>query len=281
MVEEIKAPREACEPQYIYSYKSNTDELYRTSLETGEDTVFHIPDYTFPLSNYDPVLVEVPGDMLFVFGGDVPDTPPERTFLQKARAIFSSPEVPSSREYVASCINLTTLRVTHLPHMTLPAGPAIYHNGCIYTACYLGGQRFIISENRWEAALGGFEGRSCFSLTKVGQYVYFLGGQVTEVDWSNALTRVNLVTMAIDNLETLPINDSRIQTFTISSRPNEFFFFAGTIVHAYNSLDGTYRQVGITSSSLYGCQPGYYCNGIAYGPSSEGAARRTPVTLDL
>jgi hypothetical protein len=111
--------------------------------------------------------------------------------------------------------------------------------------------------------------------------MYFLGGQVTECDYSSKLTRFNLVTRAIDDVSSLSFDASNLQTFTIPSYPNEFFFFHYADVKAYNSLEDTYRQVGTVELYPRGHQSGCYSNGIVYVQSTDGAASRTVATLDL
>jgi hypothetical protein len=53
-------------PTFIYSYEFDIDQLYRTSLVTGEQSSHRVPSYTF---KYGCCWSEVPGGSLLITGG--------------------------------------------------------------------------------------------------------------------------------------------------------------------------------------------------------------------
>jgi outer membrane phospholipase A len=59
-------PHEVTLPTFIYSYKTNTDQLHRTSLATGEHSSNQVPSYTF---KFGWCWSEVPEGSLHITGG--------------------------------------------------------------------------------------------------------------------------------------------------------------------------------------------------------------------
>jgi hypothetical protein len=120
-------------PTCIYSYNHGTNQLYRTSLVTGETSCSELPSYTFKLGCF---WSELPGQSLFITGGGNPAT----------------------REVVR--IDTRTYAVSQQPRMLTPrrAHAAVYHAQYFYV---LGGntgssylrkcERFVCAESRWEA----------------------------------------------------------------------------------------------------------------------------------
>jgi hypothetical protein len=123
-------------PTFIYSYKRETDQLYRTNLITGAHSSHRVPSYRF---KYGCCWSEVPGGSLLITGGENRD---HRLGRKVAR-------IDTRREFA----------VSHCPPMLTPRGyhAAVYHSPHLYI---LGGanntklsecERFVCAEERWEA----------------------------------------------------------------------------------------------------------------------------------
>jgi hypothetical protein len=63
---ELMNPRNSVEPKYFYCSKTDTDQLLRTSLLTGEGSSHQIAGYQFKFSC---CLSELPGGNLLITGG--------------------------------------------------------------------------------------------------------------------------------------------------------------------------------------------------------------------
>jgi hypothetical protein len=153
-------------PSFIYSYKSDTSQLHRTSLVTGEHSSHRVTSYTFKYACY---WSEVPGGSLLITGGIDEDN----------NAVREVVRIDTRREFaVAHCAPMLTPRADH---------PAVYHPPHLYILggwnlrCLSECERYICAESRWEAlpplpracclmsgvvvernlyALGGFDGAS-------------------------------------------------------------------------------------------------------------------------
>jgi hypothetical protein len=121
-------------PTFIYSYKSETDQLYRTSLVTGEHSSHRVPSYTF---KYSCCWSEGPAGSLIVTGGGHPT------------AVEEVVKIDTRREFaVTHCAPILTPRaghaaVYHTPHLYILGGI----NGSYLSEC----ERYVCAENRWEA----------------------------------------------------------------------------------------------------------------------------------
>jgi hypothetical protein len=120
-------------PTFIYSYKQTIDQLYETSLVTGETSSYRLPSYTF--KEY-CCWTELPGWSLLITGGGQPVT----------------------SEVVK--IDTRTLTVSERPPMlTARRGhSAVYHAQYLYifggytgSSCLRECERFVWAESRWEA----------------------------------------------------------------------------------------------------------------------------------
>jgi hypothetical protein len=99
-------------PTFIYSYNGNTDQLYRTSLVTGEHSSLRVPSYSFKIAC---CWSEVPGGSLLITGGGHP-------------AVREVVRIDTRREFaVAHCAPMLTPRlghaeVYHTPHLYILGG---------------------------------------------------------------------------------------------------------------------------------------------------------------
>jgi hypothetical protein len=140
---------------FIYSYEYNTEQLHRTSLDTGEHSSHQVPSYTFKGGCY---WSEVPGGNLLITGGDVAYS-----------AVREVVRIDTRREFA----------VTHCAPMLTPRGhhAAVYHTPHLYI---LGGlnewERYVFEENRWEALPHLPRACSFESGVVVENSLYALGG---------------------------------------------------------------------------------------------------------
>jgi hypothetical protein len=134
----MQDPREAFNhdvPTFIYSYNTDTDQLHRTNLVTGEHSSFKVPSYRF---KYCCCWSEVPGGSLLITGGGHP-TPKEEVV-----------RIDTRREYeVSHCAPMLTPRaghaaLYHTPHLYILGG---YDDSRELSEC----ERYVCAENRWEA----------------------------------------------------------------------------------------------------------------------------------
>jgi hypothetical protein len=145
-------------PTFIYSYKYKTEQLHRTNLVTGVQSVHRVPSYRF---KFFCGLSEVPGGILLITGGR---DPPVREVVR----------IDTRREFaVAHCSPMLTPRMGHA---------AVYHTPHLYV---LGGgegqsegmcERYVCAENRWETLPPLPRACSCMSGVVVESSLYALGG---------------------------------------------------------------------------------------------------------
>jgi hypothetical protein len=123
------------DPTFIYSYNTDTNQMHRTNLVTGEPSSLQVPSYRF---KYCCCWSEVPGGSLLITGGGQP-TPTKEVVRIDTRREFA----------VAHCAPLLNSRAGHA---------AVYHAQHLYI---LGGwddsdelsecERYVCAELRWEA----------------------------------------------------------------------------------------------------------------------------------
>jgi hypothetical protein len=122
---------------FIYSYKQKTNQLHRTSLVSGEQSIHQVPSYNFKLGCY---WTEVPGRGLLITGG----------LDENDNAVREVVRIDSGREFaVCHCAPMLTPRSCHA---------AVHHTQHLYVlGRYDGGidlsscERYVNTENRWEA----------------------------------------------------------------------------------------------------------------------------------
>jgi hypothetical protein len=148
-------------PTFIYSYKYNTDQLYRTNLNTGEHSSHLVPSYSFKwMSSWS----EVPGGGLLFTGGV------DRAY----HAVREVVRIDTRKEFaVTHCPPMLTPRrdhaaVYHTPHLFILGG----YNDSYLSEC----ERYVFAENRWEA-LAPLP-RACYNSSGVvvESSLYALGG---------------------------------------------------------------------------------------------------------
>jgi hypothetical protein len=149
-------------PTFIYSYKSETDQLHRTSLVTGERSSLRVPSYTFKLGC---CWSEVPGGSLLITGGRNRDYSAVREVVR----------IETRREFAVShCAPMLTPRslhaaVYHTPHLYILGG---HDNSSYLSEC----ERYVCAESRWEALPPLPRACSFASGVVVESSLYALGG---------------------------------------------------------------------------------------------------------
>jgi hypothetical protein len=120
-------------PTFIYSYKFNTDQLHRTSLVTGEQSIHRVPSYTFKRGC---CWSEVPGGSLLITGGGDPIAVSEVVRIDVG-TFEVSPQPPMLTP------RLSHAAVYHTEHLYVLGGFSLTH----LSEC----ERYSCTENRWEA----------------------------------------------------------------------------------------------------------------------------------
>jgi hypothetical protein len=123
-------------PTFIYSYVTNTNQLHRTNLVTGEHSVHRVPSYRFKIGCR---WSEVPGGSLLITGGQ----------NENYEAVREVVRIDTRREFAVNrCPPMLTPRtshaaVYHTPHLYILGG----WNGSYLSEC----ERYVCAKNRWEA----------------------------------------------------------------------------------------------------------------------------------
>jgi hypothetical protein len=149
--------RSSLGPKFIYGYREDTDQLHRTNLVTGQQTRHRVPSYQFKEGC---CWSEVPGGLIITGGG-----------LPAVREVV---RIHTRREFAATrCAPMLTPRRFHAvvhttQHLYVLGG---YNEGCLGES-----ERYVCSENQWEA-LPPLP-RACTSMSGVvvKRSLYALGG---------------------------------------------------------------------------------------------------------
>jgi hypothetical protein len=231
----------------FYSYKQTTDQLYETSLVTGETSCRRIPSYTFKKNC---CWSELPGWSLFITGGGESVT----------------------REVVK--IDTRTLTVSEQPPMFTArrAHAAVYYAQYLYV---LGGytgstylsecERFVCAESRWEA-LPPLP-TACCSMSGVVMdgSLYALGG-------TNALDLIQKLSLEGLTWEPQPLNLPQagrcIPCFKLSD--TEVYFMLDKTLYSLQTLSPVKT---LAEGALSGFGPSHYSRGILYCSNCGGEAK--------
>jgi hypothetical protein len=230
-------------PTFIYSYKYRTDQLHRTSLVTGENSIIRVPSYTF---KYGCCWSEVPGGSLLITGGGSPVA--EREVVR----------IETCREFaVAYCTPMLTPRMGHA---------AVYHIQHLYV---LGGysdrylrecERYVCAETRWQA-LPPLP-RACQSMSGivVESSLYALGG----IDGSHLdlVQKLNLVSFTWELMQfRLPFAGLCIPCFKL--RDTEVYLVVNQTLCSFTAFEVRSLKT-LTKGIQSACGPSYYYRGTLY-----------------
>jgi hypothetical protein len=256
---EAKAPQqhEDTFPTFIYSYEGDTDQLHRTNLVTGEQTIHQVPSFRFKNSC---CWNELPGGSLLITGGGV--------WIAEREVV----KIDTRREFqISSCSPMLTPRAKHA---------AVYHAQHVYV---LGGyddgglsdcERYVCEDDRWEA-LPPLP-RACHNLSgaEVEGSLYALGGWFygSSLDLVQKLTLESL-TWELMELR-LPFAYSDLPCFKV--RGTEVYLVVKTTLCSFTGLE--IRPLKTLTEDIH-CKFGasYYYKGTLYCSNYEGAVRRQEI----
>jgi hypothetical protein len=250
----VDTSHEVTLPTFIYSYWSGTDQLYRTSLVTGEHSRHRVSSYTF--KSY-CCWSEMPGGSLLITGGDC------------------------SKEVVR--IDVVTFEVSRLRDMLTPrkGHAAVYHTQHLYV---LGGcnrsylsecERYVCAENRWEA-LPPLP-RACYNTSGVvvESSLYALGGRdKSDLD---LVQKLSLESLAWEIMKFwLPFAGYGIPCFKL--RDTEVYLVVKNTLCSFTGLEVRPLKTLIEEEdicSFFGAS--YYRRGTLYCSSGGGAGSRIEI----
>jgi hypothetical protein len=148
-------------PTFIYSYKQRTDQLHRTSLVTGEQSVHRVPSYQF---NPGCCWSEVPGGSLLITGGGSPEVKEVvRIDTRRDFAVSQCPPMLTSRRWHAT--------VYHTQHLYVLGGDSDSDSKDLGEC-----EWYVCAENRWETLPSLPRACSSASGVVVERSLYALGG---------------------------------------------------------------------------------------------------------
>jgi hypothetical protein len=235
-------------PAFIYSYKGNSNQLHRTNLVTGEHSSHRVPSYTFKLGC---CWSDVPGGSLLITGGGVP----------VVREVVG---IDTRREFaVAQCPPMLTPRYSHAAvfytqHLYLLGG----HNGRNLTEC----ERYVFTENRWEALPHLPRACSYTSGVVVESSLYALGGQSDGVNL-DLVQKLSLESLTWELMHLrLPYADCAIPCFKL--RDTEVYLVVNKTLYSFTGLEvRPLKTLTKNIGSWFGTS--YYHSGTLYCSSGK------------
>jgi hypothetical protein len=242
-------------PTSIYSYKHSTDQLYETSLVTGETVCHRIPSYTFKRFC---CWTELPGESLFITGGEEPVTTKVVRIDTRTLAVSKQPRMLNPRRCHAA--------VYHAQHLYVLGGST-------ESKCLKRCERFVCVESRWEAL--PLLPSPCHSISGVvvEGCLYALGGSTANGDDLDLIQRLSLDRLTWEPLQiSLPRAGSCIACFKLND--TEAYFLLDKTLYSFQTLHPV-RSLPEGTLSCFG--PSYYSRGSLYCSSSVGAARRVEI----
>jgi hypothetical protein len=245
-------PPEDPQPTFIYSYMMETNQLFRTSLVTGEQSSYRVPSYTFIEGR---CWSEVPGGSLLITGG-----------------VF-----PAVREVVRIDIR-RDFAVSHCPPMLTPrAGhAAVYHTQHLYVIgglddcdCLSECERYACAENRWEA-LPPLPKDCCnTSGVVVESSLYALGGSNGSL--LDVVQRLSLESLTWELLQLrLPHSGCSLTCFKLSD--TEVYLVINKTLYSFTGQQVRPLKTLTTDICTWN-GASYYRRGTVYCSNSVGAAR--------
>lgn len=250
-------------PEYIYSYATNTNILYRTRLATGTDSCIQLGHFQFA---FGCILAEGPGKSIHITGGT--------DLMRTSSNAFA--RIDTTREFsVVRGPPMITARIMHC---------AIYHREFLYV---LGGfnlcdlnvcERYAFGEQRWSAleSLPQFCSNMSAIVLEETQCLYGLGGAVSDCCMIRTLQRLSLTTLLWDLMDLkLPAIDAGIACFKTDETKAYFLIDYG--LYVFHPRSNTIRLVKLSHCISSDAGPSYYSKGIVY--SSEGYGEPTRLEI--
>jgi hypothetical protein len=239
-------------PTFIYSYKTNADQLHRTSLVTGEHSSHRVPSYIFKRGC---CWSEVPGASLLITGGED----------EAYSALREVVRIDTRREFA----------VSHCPPMLTPREhhAAAYHSPHLYV---LGGvndsylsecERYVCAENRWEA-LPPLP-RACFGMSGVvvESSLYALGG--LDDSHLDLVQKFSFDSLTWELMQfRLPHADSSIPCFKL--RDTEVYLVVNQTLCSFTAFEVRPLKT-LTEGIKSWCGASYYSRGTLYCSNGIGS----------
>jgi hypothetical protein len=242
-------------PTYIYSYKSRTDQLYRTSLVTGEHSSHRVPSYTFM---WGCCWSEVPGGSLLITGGDDDAYSVVREVVR----------IDIRREFAVShCPPMFTPRREHAavyftPHLYILGGK----NGWMSALSEC--ERYVCAENRWEALPPLPRACSHTSGVVVESSLYALGGYHRVEEELDLVQKLSLESLTWELMQfRLPFGEYGIPCFKL--RDTEVYLVVYKTLYSFTGSEvRPLKTLTEDIQSWHGAS--YYRRGTLYCSSDEG-----------
>jgi hypothetical protein len=240
-------------PAFIYSYLGKTNQLHRTSLVTGAQSIHRVPSYQFKPGC---CWSEMFGGSLIITGGGWPVAVREVVRIDTCRefAVAQQPPMLTPRSLHAA--------VYHTQHLYVLGG----HKGTIYLGeC----ERYLCTEHRWEALPP--LNRTCRAMSGVvvESSLYALGGyDGTLLDLVQKLSLESL-TWELMQLR-LPHADGGFPCFKL--KDTEVYLVVNKTLCSFTSLQ--IRPLKTLTEDIE-CWSGasYYRRGTLYCSTNGGAVR--------
>jgi hypothetical protein len=252
-------------PPCIYSYRKNSNELYRTSLLSGELSCHAIP-FNFILGSS---LSELPGEALLITGGTA------GFFFQLIQLGVRDVVSIDTRTFeVSSRTMMTTARHRHA---------AVYHDHHVYV---LGGgasgrnnlrecERYVCAEDRWEELPSLLTACRNAVAVVMDRTLYAIGGYTTtDLDLIQVL---RLDSTHWESIGLPPSTGKCIACFKVSD--TQAYFVLNRNLYSFKPQQAVQFQPVklLTQDILSKRGPSYYSNGYLYCSSDKGAAKGWPL----
>jgi hypothetical protein len=265
--------REQTVSTFIYSFRFNTDHLYRTDLVTGEQSSHAVPQYKF---EYGSCLTELPGGSLLITGG----------VEMVGHLAESSKKVASidvQMEFAVS--DKERMRYARRNHA------AVYHSHYVYA---LGGfvtsatfthyqesrigsvcERYVCAEDRWEVLPEMPSACQLMGAFVLAGSLFAIGGY----DWKRNLKwiqRLNLDLLTWQFMELrLPISGRGIPCFQVCD--TQVFLVMDKSLYSFTPFEFKRLKDLTMDEDIRSYGACYYSKGTLYCSNDQGAAKRLEI----
>mmetsp|Transcript_3086 Transcript_3086/g.6388 ORF Transcript_3086/g.6388 Transcript_3086/m.6388 type:complete len:399 (+) Transcript_3086:57-1253(+) len=256
--------RHELQPRYIFSYEHGTNQLYKTTLETGEVNAVGLATMSFMQSTWS----EVPNSRLIFTGG--------LNAFSRSKEVF--------------CLNyLKEYSQTRLPFMINERQhhASIYYAGFLYV---VGGgsyshyrsqcERLNLAELVWEP----FSDipRPCNELSvaivEITQCLFAFGGECYG-ELLRTIQRLSLERLSWDLLKIkLPNKIMRVACFKVDLADSVVYICTKTKIIAYSPLNNSIKATqALREQASSQSGPTNFCNGVLYCSRIDGKALRVEI----
>jgi hypothetical protein len=248
----LESPLTKNEQGFIYNFKSNTSNLYKTDLSTGQESSSAL---THTFKDY-ASLCESPEGILFITGGGFPKITSE-----------------------VVCINLITYAVTPKPPMKTPrrGHGSVFYGGFLYviggrnTAILAECERYDTLDNHWQPIPPLPHASRDHAAIVCGntRRIYTLGG-FNSTGHLELIQEFELESQTWKLLEVkLPSKSSRIPCFRVQNQAL-IYLIQGGALHSFSPITYTLANVKPVTD-IQSCNgPSYFAQGTLYYPDYSG-----------